>query len=191
VQVNPCSRRACRGYCRSLRQQKRSALCISYRKHNLAENRRFWQDLPMTHQYMVAGLAKKRGELAGEIRATSDHLAKLVKDLEAVDAALGVVAPDMEVESIRPRMFRPPSDWANRGQMSRMVLLILRQAREPLTTKEIAAQMLLERALDVSDVKLLTLMVRRVGSALRHQRDKGNAVSVDQIGNYQLWQISR
>jgi hypothetical protein len=38
---------------------------------------------------------------------------------------------------------------------------------------------------------LLTLMVRRVGSALRHQRDKGNAVSVDQIGNYQLWQINR
>lgn len=145
----------------------------------------------MTHQYMVAGLSKKRGDLAGEIRATSDHLAKLVKDLEAVDAALGVVAPDMEVESIRPKMFRPPSDWANRGQMSRMVLLILRQAREPLTTKEIAAQMLLERALDVSDVKLLTLMVRRVGSALRHQRDKGNAVSVDQIGNYQLWQINR
>ena len=52
--------------------------------------------------------------------------------------------------------------------MSRMVLLILCQARETLTTKEIVAQMLLEWALDVTDVKLLTLMVRRVGSAPRH-----------------------
>ena len=141
--------------------------------------------------YMVTGLVKKRGELAGEIRSTSDHLAKLVKDLEAVDAALAVVAPDLEVESIRPKMFRPPSDWANRGQMSRLVLNILRQAREPLTTKEIAAQMLLERALDVNDQKLLNLMVRRVGSALRHQRDKDNAVSTDGPGNYQLWTINR
>lgn len=141
--------------------------------------------------YMITGLVKKRGELAGEIRSTSDHLAKLVRDLEAVDAALAVVAPDLEVESIRPKMFRPPSDWANRGQMSRLVLHILRQAREPLTTKEIAAQMLLERALDVNDQKLLNLMVRRVGSALRHQRDKGNAVSTDGPGNYQLWTINR
>lgn len=145
----------------------------------------------MTHQYMVAGLAKKRGELAGEIHATSDHLAKLIKDLEAVDGALAVVAPDMEIEGIRPKLFRPPSDWANRGQMSRLVLHILRHAREPLTTKEIAGQMLLERALDVNDIKLLSLMVRRVGSALRHQRDKGNALSVDQLGNYQLWVINR
>jgi hypothetical protein len=145
----------------------------------------------MTHQYMVAGLVKKRGEMAGEIRATSDNLARLIKDLEAVDAALAVVAPDLEVESIRPKMFRPPADWANRGQMSRLVLHILRQAREPLTTKEIAAQMLLERALDVSDMKLLTLMVRRVGSALRHQRERDNAVSTDGPGNYQLWQINR
>lgn len=141
--------------------------------------------------YMVTGLVKKRGELAGEIRSTSDHLAKLVKDIEAVDAALAVVAPDLEVESIRPKMFRPPSDWANRGQMSRLVLNILRQAREPLTTKEIAAQMVLERALDVNDQKLLNSMVRRVGSALRHQRDKDNAISTDGPGNYQLWSINR
>jgi len=140
---------------------------------------------------MVNGLVRKRGELAGEIRATQESLTKLIADLEAVDSALAVVAPDMEVESIRPKMFRPPSDWANRGQMSRMVLHILRTAREPLTTKEIAAQMLLERALDTNDAKLLTLMVRRVGSALRHQRDKGNAVSADGVGNYLLWEIER
>lgn len=141
--------------------------------------------------YMITGLVKKRGELAGEIRATSDSLAKLVKDLEAVDAALGVVAPDMEVESIRPKMFRPPSDWASRGQMSRLVLNILRQSRDPLTTREIAAQLILERALDVEDQKLLNRMTRRVGAALRHQREKGLAVSDDGPGNYMLWVIKR
>ena len=145
----------------------------------------------MTDQYMVAGLVRKRGELAGEIRATSDNLAKLVKDLEAVDAALGVVAPDMAVESIRPKMFRPPSDWANRGQMSRLVLSILRQSRDPLTTSEIAAQMILERGLDAGDRRLLPLMVRRVGSALRHQRDKDRVASSEGPGNYQLWIICR
>ena len=141
--------------------------------------------------YMITGLVRKRSELAGEIHATHDRLGQLVRDLEAVDRALAVVAPNMEIEAIRPKMFRPPEDWANRGQMSRLVLMILRQAREPLTTREIAAQMLLERAMDTDDTKLLNLMVRRVGSALRHQRDKGRAASKDGPGNYMLWEIAR
>ena len=33
--------------------------------------------------------------------------------------------------------------------------------------------------------------MRRVGSALRHELDRGNAAAVDQIGNYQRLQINR
>ena len=141
--------------------------------------------------YMITGLVKRRAELAGEIHATHDRLGRLVRDLSAIDAALAVVAPDMEVEAIRPRMFRPPEDWASRGQMSRLVLVILRQSHDALTTREIAAQMILERALDAGDQKLLNLMVRRVGSALRHQRDKGRVESAEGPGNYQLWTVAR
>lgn len=140
---------------------------------------------------MITGLVKRRAEIAGELRAAHEMISKLVRDLSALDAALAVVAPDMEVEAIRPKMFRPPDDWANRGQMSRLVLTILRQARDPLTTREIAAQMILERGLDAGDRKLLPLMVRRVGSALRHQRDKGLVQSSEGPGNYQLWVIAR
>lgn len=141
--------------------------------------------------YMIQGLAKRRAEIAGELRAAHDRVSQLVKDLAALDEALRIVAPDMEVEAIRPKMFRPPDDWASRGQMSRLVLSILRQARDPLTTREIAAQMILERGLDAGDRKLLPLMVRRVGSALRHQREKGLVESTEGPGNYQLWEISR
>jgi hypothetical protein len=71
------------------------------------------------------------------------------------------------------------------------VLTILRQSHDALTTREIAAQMILERALDASDQKLLALMVRRVGSALRHQRDKDRVKSTEGPGNYQLWTVAR
>lgn len=66
--------------------------------------------------YMITGLVKRRAELAGEIAATHENLSGLVKDLAALDDALRVVAPDMEVEAIRPKMFRPPSDWATGGK---------------------------------------------------------------------------
>lgn len=140
--------------------------------------------------YMVTGLVKKRAELAGDIELTHDRLRQLVNDLEHLDATLRFVAPDVEVEAIRPKVFRPPDDWAKRGQMSRLVLSILRTSREPLTTREIAAQMLLERAMDAEDRKLLRLMVKRVGVALRHQREVGRACSEEGPGQYQLWTIA-
>jgi len=141
--------------------------------------------------YMITGLVKKRGELAGEIEATHKRLGQLVRDIEAIDSTLRIVAPDMEIEAIRPKAFRPPEDWAKRGQMSRLVLSILRQSREALTTREIAAQMLLERAMDASDKAMLRTMTRRVGAALREQRDKGRVASEEGPGNYQLWEISQ
>ena len=140
--------------------------------------------------YMITGLVSRRAKLAGEIAATHEALGQLVKDLGAIDDALRVVAPDMQVEAIRPKMFRPPEDWASRGQMSRLVLTILRQSHDRLTTREIAAQMILERALDVEDQKLLGLMTKRVGAALRHQRDKGRVVDCEGPGNYLLWSVA-
>ena len=89
---------------------------------------------------MVTGLVKKRAELAGEVERTHERLRQLVNDLGSIDATLRIVAPDMVVDAIRPKAFRPPADWSHRGQMSRLVLSILRTSKEPLTTREIAAQ---------------------------------------------------
>jgi hypothetical protein len=139
--------------------------------------------------YLALGLIKKRAELAGDIERAHERLRQLVNDLEHIDGTLRVVAPDMELEAIRPKAFRPPDYWARRGQMSRLVLSILRTSKEPLTTREIAAQMLLERAMDAEDRKLLRLMTKRVGVALRDQREKGRTFSTEGPGQYQLWTV--
>ena len=59
--------------------------------------------------------------------------------------------PDFQVETIKPKAFRPPKDWSNRGQMSRIILSILRRAIEPLTTRDIALQVSLNVAEMMSD----------------------------------------
>lgn len=141
--------------------------------------------------YMVTGLVKKRAELAGELESTHERLRELVNQLEALDATLRIVAPDMEVEAIRPKAFRPPDDWSKRGQMSRLVLSILRQSKEPLTSREIAAQMLLERAMDTDDQRMLRTMTKRVSTALRDQRDRGRVASIEGPGTYLLWEVGR
>ena len=104
----------------------------------------------------------------------------MVLDLESLDATILQFDPSYRVESIKAGAFRPPKDWSNRGQMTRICLSILRQSAEPLTTRDIALQLLVERALDKSDQRLLRLMTKRVGVALRGQWENGAAVRSEQ-----------
>ena len=143
------------------------------------------------HEFVLSGLVKRRAQLAGDIDNTHETLRKMVLDLESLDATIVQFDPDFQVETIKPKAFRPPKDWSNRGQMSRIILSVLRQASEPLTTRDIALQLLIERALDKSDQRLLRLMTKRVGVALRGQRGNG-LVRCDQgPGQYMLWEIAR
>lgn len=141
--------------------------------------------------FVLNGLVKRRAELAGDIEAAHDALRKMIVDLENIDATILQFDSNFQVESIKPKAFRPPKDWANRGQMTRLCLSILRQAAEPLTARDIALQLLTERALNREDQKLLRLMTKRVGVALRLQRDKEVVKSSEGPGQYMLWEIAR
>jgi hypothetical protein len=75
--------------------------------------------------------------------------------------------------------------------MTKTVLSILRQAVEPMTTRDIALEMLVTRALDKDDQKLLALMPKRVGVALRMQRLNAVVRSSSGPGQFMLWEIVR
>jgi hypothetical protein len=97
--------------------------------------------------------------------------------------------PDYRIEAIKPKAFRPPEDWSKRGEMTRLILGILRQASEPLTSRDVALQLIAERALDPND-KMVRLMTKRCGVALRGQRDKGVTVSDEGPGMSVLWRLT-
>jgi hypothetical protein len=140
--------------------------------------------------YVLTGLVKRRAEMAGELANIHNRVAQLVRDIEHLDATIQIMAPGVMPEAIPPRLFQPPEDWSKRGQMSRIVLGILRNAKEPLASRDIASQLILERGMAM-DMKLLRLMTKRVGSALRDKRDRGLVRSVDGPGLFQLWEIDR
>jgi hypothetical protein len=80
---------------------------------------------------------------------------------------------------------------SHRGEMTKTVLSILRQAAEPMTTRDIALEMLVTRALDKDDQKLLALMTKRVGVTLRLQRLNAVVRSSSGPGQFMLWEIAR
>src|SRR3984893_8687906 len=143
------------------------------------------------NEHVLSGLVRRRAQLAGDIENTHESLRKMVLDLESLDATIVQFDPDFRVETIKPKAFRPPKDWSNRGQMSRIILSILRQAAEPLTSRDIALELLVERALDKNDQRLLRIMTKRVSVALRFQRENGVVRHQQGPGQYMLWEIAR
>jgi hypothetical protein len=141
------------------------------------------------NEFVISGLVKRRAEVAGEIETTQQKLADLVEGLEKLDAVILQFDPSYEIKSIIPKAFRPPEHWSKRGEMGRVILGILRQATEPLTTRDIALQMLTERALNKNDKGLLRLMTKRVAVSLRDYRDRGYVRSLEGPGQYNLWEM--
>jgi len=145
----------------------------------------------MAEPHVITALAKKRAELSGDIETTQAKLRQMILDLESLDKTLLMFDPDYRIETIRPKAFRPPDDWSKRGEMTRIILGILRQATEPMTSSDIAVQLIAERALDQTDAKLQRLMTKRVGVALRGLRDRDVAGSKPGPGMSVLWSLSK
>ncbi len=142
------------------------------------------------YQLTLSGLVRKRADLAGSIERTQADLQRMIRELEHLDATIHLFDPNYQVEAIKPKAFRPPSDWAKRGEMTRIILGILRQASEPMTTRDICHQLMTERALDLGDLSFFRLMVKRVGVALRGQRNVNRVRSTQGPGQYHLWELA-
>ncbi|MBA38443.1 MAG: hypothetical protein CMN61_08360 [Sphingobium sp.] len=141
--------------------------------------------------YMVTGLVKRRAALAGDMKRAQEALSQMARDMETLDAAIKLVAPDMEIEAIAPKFVKPPEDWSRRGEMSRQVLSILRTSPKPLTAREIASRMIVDRGLAATP-KLLNLMTRRVSTCLRDRREQGLVRNPDtRVGLWMEWEVVR
>lgn len=141
--------------------------------------------------YMVQGLTRRRSELAGRVLNLQKELAELAADIEHLDAVLKMVAPDLCIPEIAPKVHVPPADWSKRGEMSRRIFAILRVAQTPLTSRQIATQMIVERGM-ASTPMLLNSVTKRVSGCLRDRRAQG---LVRTVGNpdsmWLLWELVR
>ena len=59
-----------------------------------------------------------------------------------------------------------------------------------MTARDIALQLILERGLGQDDQKLIRLMAKRCGVALRGMRDRGIARSHEGPGQVVLWELA-
>ncbi len=140
--------------------------------------------------YVLAGLTRRRAELAGEAGTLKARLAQIDIDLGHLDAVIRQFDPDYDLGSIRPKRSRGP-DVARPGDMSRFVLGVLREAAEPMPTPGIVARFMAQKDMDGQDRKLAERITKRIVSTLRHQGQKGTVRSQPGPGRVLMWEVAQ
>ena len=80
--------------------------------------------------HTINALIRKRSEIAGQIECHQDALNQLDVDLDNVDHALRLFAPDIDLETIEPKPV-PPRNQAFKGETKRLILDAVKRTNGP------------------------------------------------------------
>ena len=144
----------------------------------------------MADPHVLTGLIAKRAELAGLLEHHQAMVRQLLIDLDSVDATIRLFKPDIDLQEIRPKPL-PPRHAAYKGEVARIVLGTLRDAKRPCTTQELTMHVMGERGMNTADKRLVKTVAKRVGACLRHYRGKGMLRSSMGLGKRITWEVVR
>jgi hypothetical protein len=124
----------------------------------------------MAEPIVISSLKAKRAELDGDLMQAEKLAVRLRSDLDAIDRALKVFDPSIQLGTIRPVVRRSGPRLFAHGHFSRAVLDVLRRAEKPLSYREIAERLKAEHRLNSPGKGLTRDLVKKVRTTLRPGR---------------------
>jgi hypothetical protein len=105
----------------------------------------------MAELHVIGALRNKRAELAGILRQLEQQLVQQRANLAHVDATMRLFDPDIRPNDIRPKLPRERNAWFRQGECLRLVYDELREATQPMTTRQLAEQIMRVKAIPAAD----------------------------------------
>jgi hypothetical protein len=119
-----------------------------------------------TFEHTISGLLTKRAELLGEAVSLRDRMATINNDVSAIDRVLtGTLGHTGDLDAQMPRQKRQV--LFGRGDLFRSIMDVLREAKSPMTSRQIAQEITSLGGLDARDRKFVSDLTKRVGKSLR------------------------
>lgn len=135
-----------------------------------------------TFEHAITGLLGKRAELFNEAERIRDRLAEIKNDIGALDRVLGALGYAGDLDAAMPRQKREVI--FGRGELSKAIMGELRHATGPVSSRDIAREIVAMRGEDARDRKYISDLTKRVSKALRQMKAEGLVRSIpDTKGN--------
>jgi hypothetical protein len=139
-----------------------------------------------TFEHTINGLLTKRAEMFREAQELRDRMAALKNDVAALDRVLGTLGFAGDLDALMPR--QKVTRIFGQGELLRACLTALRDADEPMTSRDIARAIIELRGDDERDRKYLSDMTRRISKCLRLERAAGTVVARQHSGKALVWE---
>jgi hypothetical protein len=140
----------------------------------------------MTELHVIGALRSKRAELAGMLRQLEQQLVQQRANLAHVDATMRLFDPEIQPKDIRPKQPRVRNAWFRPGESLRLIYDELREATQPLTTRELAERIMRLKAMPAADHQRRELVQKTLLGSLN--RAKQTIARVETAGVIR-WQL--
>jgi hypothetical protein len=120
----------------------------------------------MAELHVICALRDKRSELAGMVNRLQQQLVQHRASLTHLDATMRLFDPDIRPEQIRPRQQRPRGAWFRPGECLRLIYDVLRDAPQPVMTRELAERIMAVKAIPAADDRTRELIQKTILGSL-------------------------
>lgn len=125
----------------------------------------------MAELHVVSALRNKRAELAGMVGQLEQQLARQRTNLAHLDATMRLFDPDVRPQEIRAKRQRARSAWFRQGECLRLIYDELRNVAQPLTTRDLTAQIMRAKAIPAGDDRSRELIQKTVLGSLNRAKE--------------------
>jgi hypothetical protein len=125
----------------------------------------------MVELHVMHALRNKRAELAGTLIQLEQQLVRQRADLTHLDATMRLFDPDIQPNEIPSKQRRPHSAWFRHGECLRLIYDELRDAPQPMTTRELTERIVRVKAIPADDDRSRELMQKTLLSSLNRAKE--------------------
>ncbi len=135
---------------------------------------------------VVDVLRNKRSELVGLMSRLEQQLAQHRGSLMHLDATMRLFDPDMLSQDTDPAQQHERVSWFRPGECRRLIYDVLRDAAQPLATRELAERVMAARGTPAADNRTRALIQKTVLASLSRAKD---TVERTETAGVVCWQI--
>ena len=125
----------------------------------------------MGELHVISALSNKRAELAGVVGQLERQLVQQQANLAHLDATMRLFDPDIRPNKIRPKPPRTRNVWFRPGECLRLIYDELRDASQPVTTRELAERIMRVKAMPATDDHCRELVQKTILGSLNRAKE--------------------
>jgi hypothetical protein len=144
----------------------------------------------LAEPHVISALRDKRSELAGLVRQLERQLVQHRGNLSHLDATMQLFDPDIRPGEICAKLHRTRSVWFRSGECLRLIYDELRDAAQPVTTRELAERIMRVKVMVVADERQRELVHKTILGSLSRARQTIERVAAAGIVSWRLRQAA-